>query len=69
MLETKGEHLAGGGTEDVGDAAYKERVFDALQGAFNDWGQMQVREGPMKGTFRLVFDGRFEELPLADPPP
>ena len=69
VLETKGEHLSGRGTEDIGDAAYKERVFDALQGAFNDWGEMQVREGPMKGTFRLVFDGRFEELPLPDPPP
>ena len=65
VLETKGEHLSGRGTEDLSDTDYKKRVFAALQGAFNDWGQMQVRNGPMKGTFTLVFDGKFEAA-LAD---
>ena len=49
-------------------AAVASGLFESLQGAFNDWGEMQVRDGPMKGTFRLVFDGKFEEA-LADLPP
>ncbi len=62
VFETKGGHL------DNQDTEYKGSLFDALQGAFNDWGEMQVRDGPMKGTFKLVFDGKFEEA-LADLPP
>jgi len=62
VFETKGSQL------DNADTEYKGSVFEALQGAFNDWGKMQVRNGPMKGTFRLVFDGKFEAA-LADPPP
>ena len=62
MFETKGSQL------DNDDTAYKGGLFESLQGAFNDWGEMQVRDGPMKGTFRLVFDGKFEEA-LADLPP
>ena len=62
VFETKGDQL------DNCDTKYKGGVFEALQGAFNDWGKMQVHNGPMKGTFRLVFDGKFEEA-LADLPP
>ena len=62
VFETKGSQLANDDTE------YKGSLFEALQSAFNDWGQMQVRSGPMKGAFRLVFDGKFEEA-FADPPP
>ncbi len=62
VFETKGSQL------DNADTEYKGSVFEALQGAFNDWGKMQVRNGPMKGTFRLVFDGKFEAA-LADLPP
>ncbi len=47
VFETKGRHL------DNPDAAYKRRVLEALEGAFN-CGTMTVRDGP--GVFRLVFD-------------
>lgn len=50
IIETKGEHF-----RDNADAAYKEKVLQALEGAFNA-GQMTVRNGPAQGTFRLVFD-------------
>ena len=49
VFETKGEHLRGNP-----DTDYKRRVLDTLQDAFN-CGTMTVREGPAKGTFRLVF--------------
>ena len=62
VFETKGGQL------DNNDTEYKGSLFEALQGAFNDWGEMQVRDGPMKGTFKLIFDGKFEEA-LADLPP
>ena len=62
VFETKGSQL------DNPDTAYKGGLFESLQGAFNDWGEMQVRDGPMKGTFKLIFDGKFEEA-LADLPP
>ena len=49
VFETKGEHLQGNE-----DTDYKRRVLDTLQDAFN-CGTMTVRDGPAKGTFRLVF--------------
>ena len=49
VFETKGEHLSGNP-----DTDYKRRVMDTLENAFN-CGTMTVRDGPAKGTFRLVF--------------
>ena len=49
VFETKGEHLRGNP-----DTDYKQRVLETLQNAFN-CGIMTVRDGPMRGTFRLVF--------------
>ena len=57
VFETKGEHLRGNP-----DTDYKRRVLDTLQDAFN-CGTMTVREGPAKGTFRLVFSE--SEFPAA----
>ena len=50
VFETKGEHLMGNP-----DTEYKKRVLETLESAFN-CGTMTVREGPAKGTFRLVFN-------------
>ncbi len=50
IFETKGEHL-----RDNPDTDYKCRVLDTLQNAFN-CGTMIVRDGPAKGSFRLVFN-------------
>ena len=50
VFETKGEHLRGNP-----DTDYKQRVLETLQNAFN-CGTMTVRDGPTKGTFRLVFN-------------
>ena len=49
VFETKGEHL-----RDNPDTDYKQRVLETLQNAYN-CGTMTVRDGPAKGTFRLVF--------------
>ena len=57
VFETKGEHLKGNP-----DTDYKRRVFETLEKAFNV-GYMTIRDGPAKGTFRLVF--REEEFPAA----
>ena len=61
VFETKGDHLA-----ETEDTKYKERVFEALQFAFNpsqsveeepaSYGAVTVLDGPMRGTFQLVFD-------------
>ena len=61
IFETKGDHLA-----DTEDTKYKERVLAALQGAFNSgasveeepasYGEIKVLDGPMRGTFQLVFE-------------
>ena len=60
VFETKGEHLRGNP-----DTNYKERVMETLENAFNG-GTMTVRNGPARGTFRLVFnDAQFPEV-LAD---
>ena len=48
VFETKGGHL------DNPDTDYKRRVLETLQNTFN-CGTMTVRNGPAKGTFRLVF--------------
>ena len=50
VFETKGEHLRGNP-----DTEYKQKVLETLQNAFN-CGTMTVRDGPAKGTFRLVFN-------------
>ncbi len=57
IFETKGGHLLG-----HPDTDYKQRVLETLQEAFN-CGTMTVREGPAKGTFRLVFNEN--EFPAA----
>ena len=50
VFETKGEHLNNKDTD------YKRRVLETLQDAYCNYGTMKVRDGPAKGTFRLVFD-------------
>ena len=50
VFETKGEHL-----RDSSDTEYKRRVLDTLESTFNA-GTMEVRDGPAKGTFRLIFN-------------
>ena len=50
VFETKGAHLRGSP-----DTDYKECVLETLQNAYNNYGNMTVREGPAKGTFKLVF--------------
>ena len=50
VFETKGEHLKGNPNTD-----YKQNVLETLQNAFNA-GSMTVKEGPAKGTFRLIFN-------------
>ena len=50
VFETKGEHLRGNP-----DTDYKQRVLETLQNAFN-CGTMTIKEGPARGTFRLVFN-------------
>ena len=57
VFETKGEHLRG-----YSDTNYKERVLETLQDAFN-CGSMTIKDGPAKGTFRLVFNE--SEFPTA----
>ena len=61
IIETKGEQFRGNA-----DTIYKEKILHELEGAFNA-GQMTVRNGPAKGTFRLVFDRSdypsFEDTP------
>ena len=60
VFETKGDHLRGNP-----DTDYKQRVMETLEDAFN-CGTMTVRNGPARGTFRLVFnDAQFPEV-LAD---
>ena len=50
VFETKGEHL-----KDNPDTSYKHRVFETLEQSFNV-GRLKVCDGPMKGTFRMVFN-------------
>ena len=50
VFETKGDHLRGNP-----DTDYKRRVLETLESAYNSRGTMTVKEGPAKGTFRLVF--------------
>ena len=57
VFETKGEHLRGNP-----DTDYKQRVLETLQDAFN-CGSMTIKDGPAKGTFRLVFNE--SEFPAA----
>ena len=57
VFETKGEHLRGNP-----DTDYKKQVLDTLENAFN-CGTMTVRDGPARGTFKLVFSEN--EFPAA----
>jgi type III restriction enzyme len=50
VFETKGEHLRSNP-----DTDYKQKVLETLQNAYN-CGTMTVKDGPAKGTFRLVFN-------------
>ena len=50
VFETKGEHLM-----NSPDTDYKQKVLETLQSAFNA-GNMTIKDGPNKGTFRLVFN-------------
>ena len=60
IFETKGEHMSGNP-----DTDYKRSVLETLENAFNH-GTITLREGPAKGTFRLVFnEAEFPEA-LAD---
>ena len=47
VFETKGAHLENPDTD------YKRRVLETLENAFN-CGTMTIREGPARGTFRIV---------------
>ena len=63
VFETKGEHLKGND-----DTEYKDKVLKALEEAFNshaNHGKLTVRDGPAKGTFRLVFNEADFEPALA----
>ena len=52
IFDTKGEHLEGNL-----DTAYKRKVLETLEGAFNSAGRMVVRDGPTRqGIFQLVFN-------------
>lgn len=59
IYDTKGGNLVGNR-----DTTYKERLLETLEGAF-DCGMARVRDGCMRGEFRLVFADRFDEI-LAD---
>ena len=59
VFETKGKHL------DNPDTDYKRRVLETLQNVYN-CGTMTVRDGPAKGTFRLVFNEAEFQAALAD---
>lgn len=60
IYDTKGENLVGNR-----DTAYKERLLETLESAF-DCGMARVRDGRMRGEFRLVLDGRFNEILAGD---
>ena len=63
VFETKGDHL-----RNTEDTTYKEKVFETLQLAYNrhprlvseepmnSYGTVQVTDGPVAGSFRLIFD-------------
>ena len=51
IFDTKGEHLEGNL-----DTAYKEKVLETLEGAFNAAGTLRMSEGPAQGIFQLVFN-------------
>ena len=59
VFETKGKYL------DNPDTDYKRRVLETLQNAYN-CGTMTVRDGPAKGTFRLVFNEAEFQAALVD---
>ncbi|MDE2892852.1 MAG: DEAD/DEAH box helicase family protein [Chloroflexota bacterium] len=70
VFETKGDHL-----KDAEDTKYKQKVFEVLQQAFNrspravgdepltSYGAVRVTDGPVTGSFQLIFDEN--EFPVA----
>ncbi len=60
IYDTKGEQLEGNL-----DTKYKESLLKTLQGAF-DCGKVRVNGFNMRGEFRLVFDGQFDEILVED---
>lgn len=56
IYDTKGEQLEGNL-----DTKYKGSLLKTLQGAF-DCGKVRVNGFNMRGEFRLVFDGQFDEV-------
>ena len=50
VFETKGEHL-----HNNPDTECKRKVLETLEFTFNA-GKMHIRDGPAKGTFRLIFN-------------
>lgn len=60
IYDTKGENLI-----DNRDTKYKESLLEALEDAF-DCGTVRVSGGRIRGEFRLVFDGRFNEILAGD---
>ena len=60
IYDTKGAQLEGNL-----DTKYKESLLETLQGAF-DCGKVRVNGFNMRGEFRLVFDGQFDEVLVED---
>ena len=56
IYDTKGKHLVGNL-----DTEYKKDVFEVLEGAFN-CGTVKIRGNRIRGEFKLVVDGKFEEV-------
>lgn len=55
IYEIKGSHL------DNPDTEYKKNVLQALEGAFNQCGLMRINDGPVKGTFKMLFESQIGE--------
>ena len=60
FFETKGAHL-----KDHEDSKYKKCLMDVLEATFNDdlapRGYLRIREGELKGAFRMVIQGQEHE--------
>ena len=55
IYDTKSEYL------DNLDTKYKGEVLKTLEDAFN-CGKVTIRGSRIRGEFRLVFEGKFEEI-------
>ena len=60
IFETKGAHL-----KDSDDSRYKSCLLNLLQDAYNDdlapSGLMRIKEGELRGVFRMVIQGQHDE--------